>query len=445
MRGRRSLEQQEPTGAPLGVRGHRVFYGWWIVLAGALGKGLHAGLNYYGFSAFFIPLSEEFGWSRAVLSGAFSLARVEGGVLGPVEGYLVDKVGPRKMMLVGFALMGAGFVFLSQVNSLLMLYLVYILGITLGGGICASTAPATAIANWFQKRRSLALGILSSGAGVGGGVLLPLLTWLILAFGWRTATVVAGILVWAIGIPLAMVMRHRPEQYGYLPDGAEPSSTSSAPTASVEKEGATASATEQAELGPLQTLRTSAFWLLGLTFSLRAIVASGFSIHFIPMMVDRGMSMTMAGGLLGSVVALSIIGRLGLAWLGDMLDKRYLFAGAMAVMGLTMLGMSQVQSLGAVIAILAVYAVAYGGVLALPFSLQADYFGRKAFATVRSLLHSVQMAGMFVGPIFAGFVFDTTQSYFLALLTFAGVSFLGMLLILGARRPVTQPEPSPGD
>ena len=397
---------------------------------------LSAGLNFYGFSAFFVPLSEEFKWGRAALSGVFSLSRVEGGILGPIEGYMTDKLGPRKIMLVGVPLMGVGFIFLSQVNSLLTLYLVYVLGITLGSGMGFSTPVAAAVANWFRQKRSRAFGFLWSGVAIGGAVLVPLVTWLISAYGWRTAAVVSGILVLAVGMPVALIMRHRPEQYGYLPDGASPPPPGAVSVASLETKGAVAGETE---LGPLQSVKTAAFWFLGLSVSLRSVVTTGFVIHFIPMMVDRGMSLTAAGGLLGSVALLSIIGRLGLAWLGDILDKRYLLAVAMAVMGLAMLGMSQVQSLGAVIAVLVMYAVAYGGTTVLPLSLQADLFGRNSFATVRGLLHTVQTGGTLLGPISAGFVFDITESYFLALLGFAGASFLGMLLILGARRPHLRP------
>jgi MFS family permease len=121
---------------------------------------LSAGLNFYGFSAFFVPLSEEFKWSRTALSGVFSLSRLEGGLLGPFEGHLADRFGPRKMMLVGVPLMGLGFVLLSRVNSLTSLYLVYVCAITLGAGLGFSTPVAACVANWFHRKRSLAFGFL---------------------------------------------------------------------------------------------------------------------------------------------------------------------------------------------------------------------------------------------------------------------------------------------
>ena len=416
-----------------GVR--TIFYGWWIALAGAFSSGLSAGLNFYGFSAFFVPLERELGCSRAALSAVFSMSRLEGGILGPIEGYVTDKFGPRKVMLVGVPLMGAGFILLSRIDSILELYLVYLLAIALGSGLGFSTPVSAAVANWFHAKRSRAFGILWSGIAVGGGALVPLVAWLIDAHGWRTAAVVSGVLVWVVGLPIIGIMRHRPEQYGYLPDGAEGRPRARESGHRTARQHDTPPVADQAELGAWQALKTPAFWLLGLSASLRSIATSGFAVHFIPMMVDRGMSLPLAGALLGSVAFLSITGRLGLAWLGDTWDKRYLLAAAMGIMSLTMVGMSVVSGLLPIVGILVPYAAASGGSSVLPLGIQADLFGRNTFATIRGLLHTVQTGGMLLGPIFAGFVFDSTQSYFLAFIGFTAVSFLGMLLILGIRRP----------
>jgi len=412
-----------------------IYYGWWIALAGAFSMALSAGLNFYGFSAFFVPLNAEFGWSRTALSAVFSMSRLEGGLLGPIEGYVTDRLGPRKVMLVGVPLMGVGFILLSRVDSILELYLVYLLAIAAGSGFGFMTPVTAAVANWFHAKRSRAFGLLWSGVAIGGGALVPLVAWLIDAHGWRTAAVVSGVLILVVGFPVALVMRHRPEQYGLLPDGAEARTLARQSARRGETEPGGAPAAEQGELGARQALRTPAFWFLGLSSSLRSVVTSGFAIHFIPMMVDRGMSLPLAGSLLGSVAFLSITGRFGLAWLGDTWDKRYLLAGTLGITSLTMIGMCFVTDLAPLIGILVAYAAVYGGSTVLPLSLQADLFGRRSFATTRGLLNTVQTGGMLIGPVFAGFVFDRTGDYLWAFAGFAAASFLGMLLILGARRP----------
>ena len=408
-----------------------IFYGWWIVTGGSILTAMGAGLNFYGFSAFFLPLSMELGQSRSALSGVFALARLEGGFLGPIEGFLIDKYGPRKMMFIGIPLMGFGFILLATVNSLLGLYLVYILTITLGSSL-GTFAPATAaVANWFLRKRSRAIGFVMSGVALGGALLLPVLGWWIEAYGWRSAAIASGILILTVGLPLAMLMRHRPEDYGLLPDGSGVAGT--VPDAS--RGTNRPRPVSGPEIGGLQSLKTTQFWFLGASLSLRAIVTTGFTIHFVAMMVDRGFSFVIASSLLGSVALVSLPGRIGFSWLGDFVDKRYLLAATLGVTSLTMLAMSQVQSQSLLVAVLVLYAVAYGGSIVLPVSLQADYFGRKSFATIRGLTNTVQTVGTLIGPIFAGVVYDRTGDYLLAFTGFAIAGFVATLLVAGIRKP----------
>jgi sugar phosphate permease len=265
--------------------------------------------------------------------------------------------------------------------------------------------------------------------------------------GWRTAAVVAGIVLVAVGIPVALVMRRRPEDYGLLPDGVKPappvSESSSGETLAA---GASVEVDEGPEMTPWQALKTPVFWFLGLSISMRGMVTSGMVVHVVAMMQDRGMSLTVASTMLASVATISIVGRLGIGWLGDIWDKRLLMAGTMAALTLAMIGMSLVTVLIPMLCILAVYAVAYGGTTVLPMSLQADLFGRKSYATIRGLVHTVQMTGMLLGPVFAGFVYDNTESYFLAFVGFAIAGFVGMVAILLTLiprfGPVAQPAPS---
>ena len=408
-----------------------IFYGWWIVVGGSVLTAMGAGLNFYGFSAFFLPLSVEFGWSRSALSGVFALARLEGGFLGPIEGFLIDKYGPRKMMFIGIPLMGLGFVLLAGVNSLLALYLVYIFTITLGSSL-GTFAPATAaVANWFFRKRGRALGFVMSGVGIGGALLLPVLGWWISVHGWRSAAIASGVLILTVGLPLAMVMRHRPEDYGLLPDGSGAANT--VPGAS--RGTGRPRQVSGPEIGGLQSLKTTQFWFLGASLSLRAIVTTGFTIHFVAMMVDRGFTFVVASSLLGAVALVSLLGRIGISWLGDFVDKRYLLAATLGLTSLTMLAMTQVQTRPLLIGALVLYAVAYGGSIVLPVSLQADYFGRKSFATIRGLMSTVQTVGTLIGPVFAGVVFDLTGDYLLAFAGFAVAGFVAMLLVAGIRRP----------
>lgn len=408
-----------------------LFYGWWITIAGSVSMAVSAGFSFYGFGSFVVPLTEDLETSRTAISGVISVSRLEAGMLGPVEGYAVDRFGPRKMMLIGMPLVGIGFLLFSRVESVLMLYLVYLPTIALGTGLAFSTPITACIANWFRAKRSRAFGFLWSGIAIGGGIFVPVLGWMIENQGWRFAAVVAGISLMAVGIPVALMMRRSPEDYGLLPDGIKPSPQTAEAESGKGFTAATAQGVDEGpELTPWEALRTPVFWFLGLSISMRGMVTSGMVVHVVAMMQDRGMSLTVASTMLASVATISIVGRLGVGWLGDIWDKRLLMAGTMAALTLTMIGMSLVTVLVPMLCILAVYAVAYGGTTVLPMSLQADLFGRKSYATIRGLVHTVQMTGMLLGPVFAGFVYDQTQSYFLAFVGFAIAGFVGMVAIL---------------
>ena len=140
----------------------KIFYGWWIIIAGALAMSIGSGVNFHGFGNFIIPLSEEFGWSYATISIVFALARLESGLVGPLEGWAVDRLGPRRLMLIGLPLMGLGYIFMSRVSSLLTFMCVYIFLIALGNSLGMSTPITAAAANWFNRKRGLAFGIMWS-------------------------------------------------------------------------------------------------------------------------------------------------------------------------------------------------------------------------------------------------------------------------------------------
>ena len=178
---------------------------WWLVIAGCVTHAVNTGFSYLGMSAFFPSFEREFGWSRTAISGAFSLARIESGLLGPIEGYFVDRVGPRRMMFIGIAICAAGFLVLSIVNSLPMLYAAIVVGIVLGSSLGYHMPISLLIAKIFRQRRSLAFGIFRMGPGISGA-LVPLVGWMIVMWGWRAAAVASGSILLAVSAPLAHVI-----------------------------------------------------------------------------------------------------------------------------------------------------------------------------------------------------------------------------------------------
>ena len=388
---------------------------------------MSSGINFHGFGNFIIPLSKEFGWSRTTVSAVFSLARLEAGFIGPVEGWAVDRLGPRKLMLVGIPVMGLGFIFLSQVSGLFTFMLVYILGITLGNSLGMHVPASAAVANWFNRKRGLAFGIMWSGVGLGG-LLVPALGWAIDVYGWRDASVYVGIFVIIVGVPVAALMRHRSEQYGFLPDGQIiPQKTSNGKLGKNED--------LEVDFTAREALQTSSFWFLSLSIMARSLVTGGVGLHLVPYFVGLGASPIEAAAYAGSVGVISIPGRFGLSYLGDYFNRRYMMAISLLFMTLSIVLLATADSLSSSIPGLVAYSISQGGISVIPQSIIADYFGRKAFATISGFRSSIQMLGIIVGPVVSGLVYDRTGSYEWAFLGFAAASIVSMLLVLMALPP----------
>ena len=406
-----------------------MFYGWWIVIAGGLGMSITAGINFHGFGNFIIPLTNEFGWNRTTISGLFSLARMESGLLGPLEGWLVDRVGPRRLMIFGIPLMGVGYILMSRVNSLAAFFFVYIFAITLGNSLGMSTPMAAAVANWFNRKRGLAFGIMWSGVGLGG-LFVPAVGWLIAAYNWRIASVVIGVFIIVMGIPIAALMRHRPEPYGYMPDGEEPDTDDE--TGEVRRR-------QQPDLSQdftaREALMTSSFWYLTLSIAARSLVSGGVGLHLVPYFVDLGASDVFAATLAGAVGVLSIPGRFGLSAVSDYLNRRYVMAVSLFLMTIAIVFMARATSVTQVLPFLVLYAAAQGGISVIPQSLIAEYFGRRAYATIQGFRGTIQMIGIIIGPLVSGYVFDTTGSYEWAFMGFGAASLVSLGLVLLMRPP----------
>jgi MFS family permease len=398
---------------------------WWLVIAGCITHAVNTGFSYFGMSAFFPSFEREFGWSRTAISGAFSLARVESGLLGPIEGYLTDRIGAHRMLFIGLVMCSLGFGALSLVDSLPMLYAVIVLGIVLGSSLGYNMPISVIIAKVFRERRSLAFGIFRMGPGISGP-LVPLVGWVIATWGWRLAAVLSGIAVFTIGLPIAWFIYRI-----YLRELAEASIADGASSpSSVQRRLST---DPQFTLG--EALRLKAFWFLSTAMALRHMVTEGVSVHFVILLVDRSWSTEAASTLLGISALIGAPARLGMGWLGDLVDKRKLLIGLLMALSVSVLFMGYTAEAIIFTPCMIVYSLSYGGLASLQEPIRADYFGTKAFATIQGMSRSVQTAGTFLGPVIAGFLYDLTKSYTIAFGIFALVSLLASFLMFLAKQP----------
>jgi len=345
-------------------------------------------------------------------------------------------------MLIGISMVSIGFIALSFVNSLLTFYLVYVLLLAIGYNTGFFVASQAAVGNWFIKKRSLALGLLTTAFGIGGGVMSPVIAGLILRYGWRTATVILGIGMAVVGIPFAFVVRHKPEHYGLLPDG-ELVKPINLETYGERNKGSNKDSNQtknrentsyEVNYTIWEVLKTPVFWMLSVAFSLRTFAISAIVVHQIPLLTDRGINETTAASILGIMGFMSVPGRLLFGYLGDRFNKRYLLTITYLLQALGVLILLTSNSMLQLYLFTVVFGLGWGAP-GLLLAIRGDYFGRKHFATIAGVQQSIVAIGTIIGPIFAGWIFDITLSYNLAFTAFITSILIGAVVCFFAKPP----------
>jgi len=301
------------------------------------------------------------------------------------------------------------------------------MGLSLGSFVVMNAT----IANWFTKRRSRALTFIYAGYGVSG-LLVPLVRLFIGEFGWRESLIIVGVMLWIVGIPLSLLMRHRPNQYGYLPDGeTRPITTDSVDAISQ------LSVETDIDYTVKEALRTKTFWLLGFVFFFQHIGTSAVMVHIVPYLESVDVPGQMAAWAVTGMTVCSLIGRLGFGLLGDFANKRYLIAIALSFQaaGLFIFSLIDGDKSWLIIPFLLTYAPGYGGPIPLRPALQGDYFGTRHFGAIMGLMLVITMLGGLVSPVFAGWVFDVTGGYRSAWQIFALTTVPAIPLVLLAKPP----------
>ncbi len=412
----------------------RVFYGWWVVLACFMVGSYMNGAVFLSFTAFFEPLVREYGWTHTQISIAMSLRGFEMSLFTPALGFLVDRFGSRKILIAGVVTICIGLPLLSVTRSLGMFYLSFMF-LSFGAGGCGGLVTQTVVANWFNKNLGKALGIVSSGFGASG-VMVPVIVWLIDGYGWRATLVLLAIGALVICLPLCFMVREKPEDYGLLPDGAVRGTRKAQPK------------TPMAATIPLrEALRDRAFLALITIDIMRQVTNSAIGVHIMPYLATEGMSRATAGIVAAAFPLVTILGRGGLGWLGDLYDRRRVLALTFCLAALGLLSFCFVR-LGwpLVLVFLLLLATGLGGSNIVGRTILREQFGRDYFARMLGIMMGVASIGGMIGPTLAGWLFDTTRSYYTAWLLFAGTSALSAWLALrigrgrAGRQAVTAPS-----
>ena len=408
-----------------------VFYGWWIVLAGSISQAYTSGTFWQGFGAFFDPIIEQFGWSRALTAGAMSLQRTESGAISPFVGWFVDKFGPRNVMLAGTATTAAGFIMLSRIQELWQFYAAFLV-LTIGLSFGTFLIVTTAVANWFVESRSKALSFTMAGSGLGG-VLVPVVIWIIATTDWRTGLVIVGIGCLVVGVPVSFVMRSRPEEYGMLPDGADPAECGGTQSAGTTPRRSALA--REVTMTTREALKSRVFWQLAVAMGVSGMVMSA-SIHQIPAIASFGLSRNVAGFAILGVSIFSVVGRLGSGYFGDRLDKRHVIAVALLFQFIGTIVFAFSTEVWHLIIFVITWGFGFGASIPVRFAMIADLFGRRHYGSIMGTLMTTSAVFGVIAPVLVGWIFDIRGNYrepFL-LMSFTILIAIPMILTLGQAR-----------
>jgi MFS transporter, OFA family, oxalate/formate antiporter len=398
----------------LGPRNGPVFYGWWIVALGAVINGVGTGILYHAFSVFFLPLKHEFRVGSAAVALFYAAGRLEGGLEGPVIGYLIGKLGPRAMIVTGICMSGGGLFLLSLAPDYWSFFFIYILIVAIGYNAGFSHPLCTTMNSWFIRSRGAGISWVTASGSAGGMIFAPLLSVIIQSFGWRVGARVAGAVILTIGLPTAMALRATPESMGLRPDGDSPGLD---PRPDPQR----APIFGEPDFSVKEALQTRAFWMLMGMISCRLFLTVAVNTHLVPILVWGGMSELRAAYMVSLYAFGSILSMIAMGWIGDRWSKPFMCALGLVPILLAMVGLMFSQ------ATVLLYLFALGlavamGTAPLNWALIGDLFGRRSYAALRGIMGTSYGTMTFVSPIFAGWVHDVTGSYALVLLTFAVVT-----------------------
>jgi MFS family permease len=382
---------------------------------------LGGGLHNYGFTVFFLPLSQDLGLSRAATSLAFSLARAEGAIEGPFVGYLIDRFGPRPMILIATISCGLGYILLSTVDSYPMFLVVYLGIISLSFTPGFVHAPMAVGNTWFIRWRARAMTVISSAVPIGGTLLTPLLAMAVQAWGWRWGAIIAGTLFLLIGIPLGWGVRSSPESIGLRPDGDASEKLES------QSGNRTRPASEERDATLRDAMKTWIFWLFIVGMTVRVGAYSTISVHYIPMMVWKGLTQEHAAFLLGAFAFLNWAAHFLIGWLADAMNRPKLLVLCTLVAASSIL----LLILGSGLWPLWLFTILFTAIDAsfpIVWATIGDFFGRKSFATIRGTMAFFYTWGSVLGPVIAGAVYDHSQSYVSTLWGLCAILLLGAVL-----------------
>ena len=417
-----------------------IYYGWLIVAAGMFIAMVGVG-PFSGFGVFVIPMSEEFGWSRSAVSLAASVAALVGGFSQPFMGRIFDKVGGRRLMLCGLLTLGAANLLLTFTNHIIHLVLVFGVVVALGDSAGTMNTAVSLVAKWFHRRRATAVALISSGASMGGLILVPFIAFTIPLVGWRTTWMILGLFILCLALPVAfLVIRNDPSEMGRLRDG-EGSLPGQTVTGAISR-------------GPLEVdywmraFGSVPFWQLLGGYFVCGVTTAMISTHYVPYAIEKGFSPSLAATAFGVMSALNVAGVLLAGILGDRIGRKNLLALVYLMRGMGYLVLLTAPGLWGLFGFAVIAGFSWIATVPLTTSLTAEVYGLKNIGTLNGVVYMAHQIGGSLSILFSGIMKDITGAYTIPFaigglcLLFASVVSFSIQEKRYSSRYVSIPEPT---
>jgi MFS family permease len=411
-------------------RQYKIFYGWVIVGVGFVAQMI-TGLSNQALGTYINIFHKEFGWSLAHIGLARSLSQAENALLGPVNGWLVDKFGARLNMGVGVFFFGLGLFSMGLMQSLWMFYASNIL-MALGTSMGSLVVISAAVNNWFRRRRTLAIAITTCGLATSGALLIPLIVFGQNQFGWRIAAIATGIGVWMIGIPSSLLLRQAPEHYGLLPDGDLPGQEEADSGNGIKNR----SGHDIYNFTLKEAMHTRAFWLISFANAFSQLGLQAFVLYqFAHMEKGMGIGRGAAAFVVTVMSVFNFGGRLVGGVLGDMIPKHHLLCISMLSMGASLILLAISRSYEIALTTGAIFGLCWGIRTPVTHALSGDYFGRASFGKIAGVSSMFASPLGILGPLLVGALADAKGNFVLAFIIIGIISVLGAVMFSLASRP----------
>ncbi len=392
----------------------RIFYGWVIVAAGCTILVLEFGCQ-YSYGIFFTELRTDLGWTGTMVSGAYSLFMFTHGVTYFWAGSFSDRHGPRLTLMMSIIAMSTGYALMSTISVPWQLYTFY--GVIIATGLSFGYMPVvSSVSRWFVRRRGTALGITVAGIGMGTLALAPFAQFLIFRFDWRVAYLILAGLFFIIVFPVSRLMRLEPSEKGLLPYGTGETS--------VESKWSDDSPPSIVDFTVRQAMKTKSFWLLFVVYVLVLIPIQMVMVHLKAYAVHFGVAEMTAAVALGLVGGVSIVGRIAMGSVSDKIGRKASFIIAFLLMAVMMLWLLKARQPWQFYLFSAIFGFGYGGIVPLFPAIVGDWFGMRYYGSILGVLSLAVGIGGAIGPLLAGYVFDSFGSYNIAIVVGAAVLFV---------------------